>query len=341
MVESPALSPVVLPESLFRGLSIYQDVVMAGHIARRGERDCAARWQAIKPHLVGAGTVLDIGSNFGWFGLQICQANPHAVVASVEADLRSAAVQRAVLSSHADVESSRQASLTPFPIGNRICLLTARAGLPLAARFASADTRFDAALCLNVLHWVRDHREFLHRLGDIADRIIIEHPDPNEVGAGVDSIRCQIGPIGPYLRHLFDDRPVERIAFTESHRDQSRPRELWLVGPRYDGPLRPQSGIDAAALLQLAPAWPPRAWWLQSLAGSSALAAGDASSRCLDFTASGLRAATGKAIPPPSVDLYRLARRVPETGVATRWQRWQRGSRQFVGNLLRRCGLRR
>ena len=81
-----------------------------------GHRDCMGRWEALAPHLPQAGTILDVGSNFGWFGLQICRTRPQCVVASVEADLRSAAVQRQVLQSHD---------------ATRICLLTARAGRPM------------------------------------------------------------------------------------------------------------------------------------------------------------------------------------------------------------------
>ena len=106
-----------------------------------GARDCQGRWQAIAPHLPPLGTVLDVGSNFGWFGMQIAEHAPRAVIASVEADERSAAVQRRVLASHDE---------------RRVVLLTQSAGAVMARRFAAADTRFDAVLCLAVLHWIRE-----------------------------------------------------------------------------------------------------------------------------------------------------------------------------------------
>ena len=86
---------------LLRGLSIYQDVVIDGQTLCRGTRDCSARWEILDPHLPHRGAILDVGSNFGWFGLQICRSRPDCVVASAEADLRSAAVQYEVLRSHA------------------------------------------------------------------------------------------------------------------------------------------------------------------------------------------------------------------------------------------------
>src|SRR5437016_2940122 len=92
---------VPLDPRLFDRLSVYQDVVLGGQTVRRGARDCEARWELIAPHVPLAGTVLDIGSNFGWFGLRICQEYPECVVASVEADEQSGTVQREVLRSHA------------------------------------------------------------------------------------------------------------------------------------------------------------------------------------------------------------------------------------------------
>src|SRR5262245_58197516 len=121
--------PPTLPANLLRGLSVYQDVVLGGITVNKGRRDCGARWQLIAPHLTGRGAVLDVGSNFGWFGLKICQTFPNCVVASLEADLRSAAVQRAVLESHAH---------------NRICLLVRRADSRLAQAFLAAGQRFEA-----------------------------------------------------------------------------------------------------------------------------------------------------------------------------------------------------
>ena len=84
----------ILNPKLFDGLSVYQDVVLAGRTVRQGARDCHERWRVIEPHLPAGGAFLDIGSNFGWFGLKICESRPSAVVASVEADPRSALIRQ-------------------------------------------------------------------------------------------------------------------------------------------------------------------------------------------------------------------------------------------------------
>jgi hypothetical protein len=234
----------------FRGLSVYQDVVLDGRTVLCGTRDCPQRWEAIEPHLPAAGSILDVGSNFGWFGLKICQSRPESVVASVEADHRSARVQRRVLQSNC---------------AERICLLTDRAGQRLAERFCRAGQRFDAVLCLSVLHWIGDHRQFLSRLASIAGRLLIEQPDPREEGAGVARIRGEIGATGDYLSSLFGDRTVSCVARWPSHRDVRYTRELWLVGPPPGWPAEASPGLDVGAMLDLGLSWPPRRWWRQRL----------------------------------------------------------------------------
>lgn len=232
-----------------RRVSIYQDVVVEGRTIRAGRRDCDGRWQAIAPHLPTSGAVLDVGSNFGWFGLKMCEASPRVVVASVEADEQSATIQRHVLASHRH---------------ERIVLLTRLAGAAMARDFAAAGQRFDAVLCLSVLHWMPDHERFLRSIGAISGKIFVELPDPAEAGAGVSAIRNQIRETGNYLHRLFPERRCVRLAQSASHRDASRPREIWLVEHSGD-PASPSTGLDLAGLLRSSPSWPPQSWWRRQL----------------------------------------------------------------------------
>jgi hypothetical protein len=301
---------------LLAGLSVYQDIVLGDETVRRGERDCAGRWRLIAPHLAEAGTVLDVGSNFGWFALQACRANPRTVVASVEADPRSAAVQRAVLAACEH---------------RRICLLTRPAGAALLRRFTAAGQRFDAALVLNVLHWMRDHREFLAALGSIARRIVVEHPDADEAGAGIAEVRRQIGAIGAYLRDVFAGRTVERLGTVDSHRDASRPRELWLVGSAAPPTAGVGTGIAALPLLAEGASWPPRSWW-------QAEAAGLPSGGHVRFTAAGLQALSTATSVDERPALRRRVRRVPERQVLSRGESARRLARSAARRVLRTCG---
>ena len=187
---------------------------VAGRTERRGERDCEERWNALAPHLPATGALLDVGANFAWFCLRWCSEQPDRTAVAWEADLRSAAVARLVLESNA---------------AERVCLITARADANNLQSFVASDSRFSAALCLSVLHWITDHRAFLRTLGTVAPRILIEHCDPREEGAGIEQVRREIGFIGDYLRALFPKRTVRRLAEWKSHLTDEFPRELWMV----------------------------------------------------------------------------------------------------------------
>lgn len=303
------------PWQLLDNLSVYQDLVLAGRTVRQGQRDCPGRWEALDPHLPRAGTILDVGSNFGWFGLKICQTRPACVVASLEADLRSAEVQRRVLASNQC---------------QRVCLLTARAGAGLAQRLERAGQRLDAVLCLSVLHWMADHGRMLATLGRIASRILVEQPDPREEGAGLEAIRREMGPIGNYLRTAFPDRPIRRLAQWSSHRDGRYPRELWLVAEPAGWPDAPSPGLDGNALLDAAPGWPARSWWASQVA---TLTQRPQAPHDLLFTAEGL---LGHA----SQRIRRRLARLPETAAFTPGRQLLLAGRQRLGNLLRRMRLR-
>ncbi len=308
---------------LLRGLSIYQDLVIDGQTLCRGTRDCSTRWEILDPHLPHHGAILDVGSNFGWFGLQICRSRPDCVVASAEADLRSAAVQYEVLRSHGH---------------DRICLLTQPASLAMARRFAAAGQRLEAVLALSVLHWIGDHREFLTTLAPITGRFLIEQPDPREDGAGVARIRREIGPIGNYLGELFPQRPLQCLARLPSHRSSPGPREVWLVGEPPDWPPIAAMGLDLDALLDLSPGWPPRRWWRAEIARAARAEAGAPQGplRCL-FTPQGLRFFAGTSRGCISAASYsRRLRAIPEHGAFTPRQLFYRRMRRMAGALLRR-----
>jgi hypothetical protein len=302
-------------DRLLEGISVYQDVVLDGRTARTGVRDCAARWAAIAPHLPARGALLDIGANFAWFCLRWCAEGRNRTAVALEADPRTGAVARHVLASHAD---------------RRIALVTALAGASATEEFRVRGDRFAAALCLSVLHWIPDHREFLTGLGRVADRIFIEHCDPREEGAGVDSIRREIGEIGPYLTSLFPDRPVERIAVWNAHRSTELPRELWSVGPASNaeraaaGTVTSSAagdhGTSVGALLALDVAWPPRSWFTERLQAVDPIVGGE-----VVFTGSGVERRNAGAAPTESPEqLLAGAKRIPERGVVTWRRRWRR-----------------
>jgi hypothetical protein len=303
------------------GVAVYQDVVLEGRTVRTGSRDCRGAWEAMATYLPQSGAILDVGSNFGWFGLQVCQAASECVVASVEADERSATVQRRVL------ESNRS---------ERICLLTQRAGLGMARRFAAVGQRFDTVLCLAVLHWMADHREFLAAMGTISRRLFVEQPDPDEQGAGVERIRQEIGAVGPYLEALFPNRPRKCLGQLRSPRDGRFTRELWFVDEPPGWPAGPSSGLDISALLRMSPSWPPQSWWDGQLRLHTQATSGQACLRPrILFTPCGMQADSQLPGTDSLARLRRLARRIPERQLLRPTVKWYRGTCRSAGRFLR------
>lgn len=298
-------------------LEVYQDMVVAGQTVVAGARDCQSRWEILSPWMPRQGSVLDIGSNLGWFGLKICGSFPDCVVASVEPDDRTGPLQRQVLASHQS---------------DRICLLTERASARLAARFARAGQRFDAVLCLSVLHWLPQHRPLLETLGPITRRFLVEHPDPRESGAGFEAVRREIGAIGPYLKSLFPDRPITRLAQLPSHRDREFPREIWLVDERPGMDQAVSPGLEVSALMRLSPAWPPRSWW------QSQHASLESPRRQVNFVFSprGLQISEETAGKKGSLAWRFRFARLPEHRCLTLNQWLYRRARRWTGRVVRR-----
>ena len=298
----------MLDEELFAGLSTYQDVVIDGAVVRAGRRSCVDRWRLIEPWLPKQGALLDVGSNFGWFALAACRERAQVVVASVEADERSAAVQRAVLAEHED---------------RRVCLVTRRAGPRMARRFAAGGQQFAAVFGLSVLHWIPRHREFLQILDPITGRFFVELPEPSEPGAGDSRLREEMGDIGDYLAAAFPGRQTTRLGETTSHRDPSFSRPLWLVHER-EGWTPPSPSLAVAALCQLAPAWPPRSWWRKEwerAPGDGRLAS--------QFTPRGVVWTPNDYGRSKDAWRRRLAS-IPESSLFSRSERWKRAARNGV-----------
>lgn len=323
-------NPRIELASLTRGLSVYQDVALKDGPSLPGARDCEGRWRALEPHLPPRGVFLDVGSNFGWFGLQIVQSRPEAVVISAEADLRSARVQQAVLRSHA---------------ATRVVLVTRRAGSTLAGEFSAVGQRFDAVLCLSVLHWMADHRAFLTQVGAISGRLLIESADPREHGAGVERIRREIGMMGPYLESIFPDRVVRCVGQWAGHRDPDLPRQLWLVEEPAGWVADRAPCADAQTLLGAWPAWPPRSWWSMQLQRTARERSGsnEVTGSRIVVTAEGLAhvsrlAAEGPR--PSAASLRRRLWRVPEYLVTPWWRAAYLALRSVAGTALRRIGCR-
>lgn len=302
-----------------RGVALYQDIVVAGRTVARGRRDCQGRWDAMAPHLPAAGVFLDIGSNFGWFGLKACAESEQRLVVSVEADEQSATLQRQILASHDQ---------------RRMFLLTQRANAAMASAWAAGQQRFQAAFCLSVLHWIPDHERFMRTLGSITDRIFVEHPDAREEGAGIGAVRREIGSLGEYLARLFPDRNCVPLANLASHRGSPHNRELWMVEPSCREQNSATVSVDPEFLLRLSTSWPARSWWRSELAALSRSEVDAANSAVrVMITPCGLER-TNSAQGASLARVKLLVRRVPEARLYTRRDWLRQRARQLASTTL-------
>lgn len=319
-----------LLEPMLAGMSVYQDVVLAGRVLRRGVRDCEERWSLIEPHLPRSGAVLDVGSNFGWFALRTALSRPRTIVVSAEADARAAQVQRVVLQSH-EVD--------------RVVLITRRAGAKLARQFADRQQRFAAVYCLSVLHWMPDHREFLQAIAASADRIFLEFPGPCERDVGLQRVRDEIGDFGAYLRELFPAQELQNLGAVSGLPVDEQPRSIWLIAANTAADSSATSTrADVATLLANAPAWPTRPWWCAQMdrliseaqVASPTPVGGDLAAQRVWMTPEGLFCANSTSRRARS-ELQRIRRRlsaVPEETLFTATERVRRRTKH-LGSRVR------
>ncbi len=140
------------------------------------------RWALIKPHVPNKGMVLDIGSNLGYFGVQIINSFPDVAVVSIESDPRIIARQKKVLASYKTT---------------RICAIQGFINSSVTDAWVQTCDWFDLTLLLSIIHWFDDPAKVVHDLSRMSSRIIAEVPDARDTGAcGQDKI------------HLWGDNPL-------------------------------------------------------------------------------------------------------------------------------------
>lgn len=170
----------------------YQDLWIRGTTTQRGERECDARYAAIRPVIAKYKrpiTVLDIGANLGYFG---CRLADEFGAVSVMIDARKTLVDVC------------QANRIPTTIA-----LTRKLSVD-DLRALAASEHFDVVLALNVLHHFKDWSGALAAILELGDQILIETPTADDRGA------CRSDVSGPILDALAVEQPT-LLAETPSH----------------------------------------------------------------------------------------------------------------------------
>lgn len=185
----------------------YQPLLGAGV---ESQRDVLRRWELIEPLLPEEGLMVDVGSNYGWFGLQAALSRPGLEVWSVEPDVDALAVQEQLVS---DFELWDRFNTFSSPMNDRFWLADL------------VDVRIDLVLFLSVLHWLDDPEGVVGEAARVSDRMIFDHPDVDNAAAHNRSGRAYMGHIVDWLKGL-DLGEVEVLGRVPHHTSQ---HDSWMV----------------------------------------------------------------------------------------------------------------
>lgn len=175
-----------------------------------GVRQCEQRWQLIQPIIANIGpkpVIVDIGSAQGWFPITIAGEFPDAHIISVEEDVDAASLQRELLAANgiSQVRLINERwdghNLHPFGIG------------------------VDVTLMLSVLHWMDNPAEAFQSALDMSDVVIVESPDPNDVGACGQS---KIGEIGEIVRWVAQF-PIAEVGLLGRVPRHTSDHDAWMI----------------------------------------------------------------------------------------------------------------
>ncbi|MGB3534380.1 MAG: glycosyltransferase [Microcoleaceae cyanobacterium] len=154
-------------ENLINDLpEVYQSIYIKDSLIREGVRQNEwERLEVIKNHIKPGQTILDIGSNVGFFTIQLAKLFPENVFVSVEKQPSYAKLQ---------------AELLKIEQLNNVILVNSDISIDWLIKANQACTYFDVTLLLSVLHHMEDAESFLLELSKISKSLIIEMPHPEE-----------------------------------------------------------------------------------------------------------------------------------------------------------------
>ncbi len=158
---------------------VYQSVYLHGELVRAGLRGNEfERLEVIKDYIKPNQTILDIGSNIGFFTINLAKLFPDNVFVSVESQYSYVRLQQ---------------ELIKLEGVNNVILIHSNMSTEWLIKAAQACSYFDVTLLLSILHHIPDAENFLTQLNQISKSFIIElpHPDESKV-CGKDILREQL-----------------------------------------------------------------------------------------------------------------------------------------------------
>lgn len=137
----------------------YQDLWLNGRCIKRGERECASRYELVRQVCAlfeGPFTVCDIGANMCYFGIRLAEDFPLCEVMAFEFD-------------HFEL---RERHLRANDVCGRVSLVKKR----LTVEDVLQLPRFDLVLALSVMHHLPgEHEWWLSALRSVGDSVIVEY----------------------------------------------------------------------------------------------------------------------------------------------------------------------
>ena len=155
-----------LEELIDRLPEVYQSIYLQGKLIREGVRaNDFERLEVIKNYIKPKQTILDVGSNVGFFTINLAKLFPENVFVSIEREYSYARLQQ---------------ELIKLEGVNNVILIHSEVTTEWLHKATQACAYFDVTLLLSVLHHIPDAEIFLTKLNEISKSFIIELPHPDE-----------------------------------------------------------------------------------------------------------------------------------------------------------------
>lgn len=150
-------------------IEIYQDILINDELYKKGVRNCNDRYECIKNMITiktRRFTVLDIGSNFGFYPLKILKDFPNSFVVMIQP--------------YKEGEYLKEICKLNTKYNDRLILLNTSCNSE-NMRLLSECEHFDYIICNNVLHHFKNEWESIYNsIKNMCKYLIIETPPPND-----------------------------------------------------------------------------------------------------------------------------------------------------------------
>ena len=196
----------------------YQDIEIEGTLLSVGKRECAKRWQIIKPHILPNSSIVDIGSYHGYFGIKISREIENTTVLSIESNSRWVSDQVRIVQANKLLNIA--VSKHSFSLHDLEWLSNVVEGI-------------DYFMMLSVLEYFpeNDIEKIIKLISEMCPHFIVEFPGIEETkAAGYNNIQ-KFSPFEEYLSKYFDK--VRVIGKAIATTDHSMFRNIYLAENKY------------------------------------------------------------------------------------------------------------